>query len=183
MNRRNLLIGLGSIAAGGATFVGTGAVSSVEAQRGVTGRVVGDGSAYLSIEPGADHGFAVENTDGEFYVAFDNDPDGGDGLNADSVNTFDDVFRIRNTGPEALGVYVADSHPRLGFYFGEAANDGSPTDSETGVVTVDPAQEAVVGMWVDLRDRQSADVLGTGDDEDFTIHAVDESGDETDTRG
>jgi hypothetical protein len=180
MRRRRLLIGLGSIAAGGATLFGTGAVSSVEAERNVTGQVVGDGSAYLTIEQGEDHGFAVENTDGEFRIGLTGDPDGGSGPNPDSVNTFDDVFRIRNTGPERLDVHLEDSNDRLGFYFGESPDDAGFTDGRTETITVDPAGEAVVGLWVDLRDVGTGTVFGA-EDEDFTIYAEDASGDESET--
>jgi hypothetical protein len=178
MERRNLLVTIGSIAAGGATFVGTGAVSSMEAERNVTGRVVGDESAYVAIKKGADHGFAVENTNGEFRVAFNKDPNGGDGLNPDSVNTFDDVFRIRNTGPERLDVRIKDSNERLGFYFGEEPNDGSFENASTGTVSLGSAQEAVVGVWADLRGIGTGDVFDT-QGEDFTIHAEDGSPDES----
>jgi hypothetical protein len=178
MKRRNMIVTIGSIAAGGATFVGTGAVSSMEAERNVTGRVVGDKSAYVAIREGADHGFAAENTDGEFRVGFDNDPDGGDGLNPDSVNTFDDVFRIRNTGPEKLNVRIEDSNERLGFYFGEEPNDGSFENASTGTVGLESAQEAVVGVWADLRDVGTGDVFDT-QGEDFTVYAEDGSPDES----
>jgi hypothetical protein len=173
-------VGLGSIAAGGATLVGSGAVSSVTAERNVTGRVVGDGSAYLQIEKGEDHGFAVENLDGEFRVAFDDDPDAGEenGLNPDSVNTFDDVFRIRNTGPEDLRISIEESIDRLGFYFGEEPNDGVYDDGSTGEVVLDSGKEAVVGLWVDLRDVGTGDVLA-GSGEDFVVYARDADLDES----
>jgi hypothetical protein len=185
MRRRSLIVTLGSIAAGAATVAGTGAVSTMRAERNVTGRVVGDRSAYVSIEPGEDHDFAVDNLDGEFRVAFDNDPTGGAGLNPDSINSFDDVFRVRNTGEEELNVYIEDSQPDLGFYFGEGSND--PTQGEPGqagsteTIRVGPARQAVVGVWVDLRDQGPGSVFN-GDSEDFTIYAEDGSGDEQDTR-
>jgi hypothetical protein len=181
MKRRNILVTIGSIAAGGATFVGTGAVSSMEAERNVTARVVGDKSAYVAIKEGADHGFAAENTDGEFRVGFNNDPDGGDGLNPDSVNTFDDVFRIRNTGPEDLRVSIEDSNDRLGFYFGEEPNDGVFGDDSTGNVVIDSGQEAVVGVWVDLRNVTGTGGVFGGSGEDFTIYARDADPDESNT--
>jgi hypothetical protein len=180
MRRRNLLIGLGSIAAGGSALVGTGAVSSVEAERNVTGEIVGDGSAYLSIEEGGDHGFAVTNTDGEFYLEFENDPNGGDGPNPDSVNTFDDVFRIRNTGPETLTVNVRDSHDRLEFYFGETADDGGFGNNDTENGPIGPSDVAVVGVYLDLRDVGTGNIF-TGSQADFTIVAEEVTGDDAET--
>jgi hypothetical protein len=113
-------------------------------------------------------------------VGFNNDPGGGNGLNPDSVNTFDDVFRVRNTGPESLNVRIEDSNDDLGFYFGEEPNDGTFGDDSTGSVQVESAEEAVVGVWTDLRDVGTGGVFDT-QGEDFTIYAEDGSPDESNT--
>ena len=49
MNRRNVLIGLGTVAAGGGAAIGTGAFSQVEAERNVGLTPAGDGSANVEI--------------------------------------------------------------------------------------------------------------------------------------
>ena len=49
MNRRNVLIGLGAVAAGGGAALGTGAFSSVEAERTVNVGVNGDASAAVEL--------------------------------------------------------------------------------------------------------------------------------------
>lgn len=49
MNRRNVLIGLGGVAAGGGALLGSGAFSQVEAGRSVNLGTEGDASAQLGI--------------------------------------------------------------------------------------------------------------------------------------
>jgi len=51
LNRRNTLIGLGTIVAGGGAALGTGAFSQVEANRTVNVNVAGDATALLGLNP------------------------------------------------------------------------------------------------------------------------------------
>ena len=158
---------MASLAAGGAATMGTGALSSVEAERNIRGRVVGDERAYLEINgfDTTENSYAMETSDNEMLLDFDQDPDytvfdsddnttdpdptdpdkdlGNDeaeGLNPDAISRFDDVFRIQNDGTEKLDVYITDNLDRVTFYKG-----GDPTDSleESGnSVTLHPFDEA-----------------------------------------
>lgn len=147
MQRRKLLIGMASIAAGGAATVGTGALSSIQAQRTISGKVVGDEKAYLEIN-GYDtsgNSFAVETSNNQLALDFDADPDYDEydesnsslgneeafGLNPDAVSSFDRVFRIQNDGTEPLAVYIEDSLDAVSWY-------GTKNDSEDGEPPVDP---------------------------------------------
>lgn len=131
--------------------MGTGALSSVEAQRTIEGRVVGDERAYLEIngfETSA-NSFAIETSDNQVRLDFDQDPDytqfdGDDnttdpdaddgenaelgnneaeGLNPDAISTFDRVFRIQNDGTEALEVSIEEQIPEVEFYKGDTPNN------------------------------------------------------------
>lgn len=172
MQRRTFIGGIGVLAAGGSAVFGTSAVSSVTAERNITVTVVGDGSAYLQIREGEANGFAVENLDGQFRLSFGNDPSGGDGLNEDSVSSFDDAFRINNTGTETLSVHIEDVKDRIEFYFGEDVSDGDDGNDRTTTETLGPGDDPLrVGVRIDVRDADAAEVFG-GDD-DFTIVAED----------
>jgi hypothetical protein len=173
MKRRTLLLGMGSLAASGAVALGTGSVSSVRAERNITGRVAGDGRAYLEFRAGDANGFAVENLDGEMRLAFNNDPSGGNGLNRDSVSSFDDAFRLNNTGTEDLRVFIEDSKDRVEFYFAEQISDEGAGDDDTERATLAPGADPLsVGVRIDLRDVAPSNVFG-GADDDFTVVAED----------
>jgi hypothetical protein len=50
MRRRKLLAGIGSLAAGGAALMGTGAFTQVSARRGVKVNLAGDTNALLGLK-------------------------------------------------------------------------------------------------------------------------------------
>jgi hypothetical protein len=107
MNRRKLLIGLGA-AAGAGGVLGSGAFTSVTANRTAKVEVVDDASAYLALESTSEPNGAYADGSGdqlELDFSSDNETDkGGKGLGDDSVYTFDDVFKITNQGTQGVGV-------------------------------------------------------------------------------
>jgi len=133
MERRKLLVGMGSLAAGGAAATGTGAFSSVSANRTVDAAIVADENAYLQLtddlslpdqpETSADTNdddldapdnnteYAVDAGSGELRLAFNDEAGtGGNGLNADSTYYFDNVFGVRNqANGDQLKIDIDDS--------------------------------------------------------------------------
>ncbi|WP_440763385.1 hypothetical protein [Natronorubrum sp. DTA7] len=106
MNRRNVLVGLGTIVAGGGAALGTGAFSSVEADRTVDLGVNDDSSALLKI---------AEHSEGSAIVGTE---DGGDAtvltldeqsLNENATTRFNQAITITNDGTQDVGFFVADS--------------------------------------------------------------------------
>ena len=87
LNRRNVLVGLGTIVAGGGVALGSGAFSSVEAHRSVDIGTAGDAEALIGIELTGD----LEGEDGD-TIAFDLEDD----LNIDAVTTFNGALTITN---------------------------------------------------------------------------------------
>ena len=87
LNRRNVLIGMGAIVAGGGAALGTGAFSSVEATRTVDVTTAGDadGLVGLNITNSALEG--DEDDTIEFNL---------EDLNVDAVTRFDDAFEVTN---------------------------------------------------------------------------------------
>ncbi|WP_324661872.1 hypothetical protein [Haloarcula sediminis] len=106
MKRRKFLIGAGSLAAGSAAAVGTGAFASVEATRTVNVNVEGDQQAYLGLE--ADSPYA-KNNGKQLVLSFGDNGNGGKGVNADAVTTFDGVFEMMNNGPNELDITIDKS--------------------------------------------------------------------------
>jgi len=193
MRRRKLLIGMASLAAGGAATMGTGALSSVEAQRNIRGRVVGDERAYLELNGfnTSENSFAIETNSNQLLLDFDQDPDynkfdddeGGnisdigndeaEGLNPDAISRFDEVFRIQNDGTEKLDVYITDNLSRVSWYEG-----GDPTSSVEGRnerVTLDPFDEEADTNPDDGSDDPAASELIVGVEID--LRGVTETGD------
>jgi hypothetical protein len=122
MDRRKFLTAMGSLAAGSAAALGTGAFTSVTAERDATVKVAGDGQAYIKLVPGNDNGtpsnpsgpnaaYADYNDDGELELNFDDMASGvgGDGANPNAVTDVDEVFYIANQGTQDVGVWIEDS--------------------------------------------------------------------------
>lgn len=120
VTRRNVIIGAGTVAVGIGVAIGTGAFTTVEAERTATVDVEDDSQAYLRllIEENSPDGGAYEDfqnqdftsleegTQGQQIVQFNFDDAGGgdegDGLNDDAVTRFDNVFMIENQSGGAI---------------------------------------------------------------------------------
>jgi hypothetical protein len=109
MRRRKFLIGAGSLAAGSAAAVGTGAFTSVSAERTVSVNIVDDNNSLLRLTQsgtGPNSQYA-EISNGQVTIDLDNSDDGGgSGLNKDSETDIFDIFRIQNQGTQPVFVYV-----------------------------------------------------------------------------
>jgi hypothetical protein len=115
MRRRKLLAGLGSLAAGGAAVMGTGAFETAEINRDVSVNVAADSAGFVEIQA-LNEKYASGTGDGELALDFNSDSDLGifdgdaQGLNPDSVYEFPEVFKIANvsgTGDARVAVDVS----------------------------------------------------------------------------
>jgi hypothetical protein len=108
MERRKFLIASGALAAGGAAAMGSGAFSSVEAERSVSISVENDTNAYLAME-------AADNPNGNEYVSSDGgtlelsigDNGNGGGVNKDAVTEFAELFTITNQGTQQIFWWIS----------------------------------------------------------------------------
>ena len=82
MERRKFIIGAGALATGSSAAMGTGALSSMSAERSATVDVVSDDSALVQLDPGASE--RVQLTNGELNISFANGGSGS-GINVNSV--------------------------------------------------------------------------------------------------
>jgi hypothetical protein len=199
MQRRKFVVGLGSLAAGSATALGTGALTDTAMERGVRGRVAGDQNGFVQISPiGSYNGnhISFDSTTGEMYLDFGNIGSGtGKGLNADSLNRFDKVFNVSvpNHSGNAVhdyAVWVDSPSDRLNFYvdsqqanYIESLQDGKDhavldpvnKDTSSGSGEWNPVP---VGIEVDLRDtsprvNKGDDLTQLFDEEDEYVLHVD----------
>jgi len=109
MQRRKFIAGLGSLTAAGAAGIGTGAFTSVSANRGVSVTTAGDESAFLGLEAG-DLPYVTGTDDGQMEIDLTETAVGGQGVNMDAVTTIGDpnnpadehAFKIVNQGTQSL---------------------------------------------------------------------------------
>jgi len=93
MNRRKALIGIGSLAVGSGAALGSGAFTSVEADRDVTVETAGDSTAYLTLV-GDDEYVSDDGSSGALTIDL-----GGattNGFNEDAVTEVAGVVEITN---------------------------------------------------------------------------------------
>jgi len=183
MQRRKFVVGMGSLAAGASAVMGTGAISESTMERGVRGRFANDKNAYISITPCPNNGQHVsyDGPTGQMYLDFGN-TGGGNGLNTDSLNWFDGVFRVKNQNPEReryqYSVWIENPNKKLMFY--DRGKEDTPIQNPGNAVEMKtqhgndgyPSTRGI-GVRVDLRDtgpdqKSISEMFGGYDD--FVIH-------------
>lgn len=107
MKRRTYLATVGSIAAGGAVTMGTGASVDVWADRTADVTVVSDTNGFVSLSPGEENGDLVSTNGGELSIDFS--AAGGNGFNQGARSTVDDLFRIENQTGETQVFWIKDA--------------------------------------------------------------------------
>jgi len=110
MNRRKFLIGAGSLAAGSAAAMGTGAFTSVSADRTVSVNVADDANSFLALDTtDAANSDYVQTGGGQVNIQLsnsDNYTEGAAGVNQNAITRIFDLFKIRNQGTQAVKVWV-----------------------------------------------------------------------------
>ncbi|MDR5673204.1 LamG domain-containing protein [Halalkaliarchaeum sp. AArc-GB] len=161
MKRRRLLIGLGS-ATGLTGVVGSGAFTSVSAERDVTVQTASDADAYLRMEPlQTPNGEAYATTTDEDLIAleFTDTEAGGQGVGTDSIYDFHDVFQITNQGTQPVYVWATFADAQGDFTVGDPETNiwlyanSDPTDklrdSEDDVLYLSVGASANIGVHVE----------------------------------
>ena len=115
MRRRRFLAGLGAFASTSALALGTGAFTSVTAERTVSITVARDYRAFLRMEPIGDKGIDGENTGRSFIngnvVGFEIPGDepgensNAEGVGLDSLYEFHNLVKISNQGTQPIRLY------------------------------------------------------------------------------
>ena len=163
-NRRSVLIGLGALTVGGGAVFGTGAFSSVEAERSVDISTAGDGEALLGLSIESD-----ELDGGEDTISFDSED-----LNEDAVTIFDDAFEVSNNRDDNDGGAI-----EVDIYDGSTADENSIVvadrdSTETGMnfvgdpSDIDPDNSVTLDIVFDLEGADDGDIPG-----EITFEALD----------
>lgn len=163
MRRRRLLVGFAGLSLGGLGTIGTGAFTSVTAQRDAEVDLENDANAYLGLlEVGQGGRSTTENDLLKFEFPSDSEPSNV-GLGSDSIYHFETdansnqagLFEVVNQGANTVEVY------------GESINDpGSPMvaiydvsdpakqilDGNPNSVALSPGDSFIGGMRIDTHD-------------------------------
>jgi len=136
MKRRNVITTLGAATAASLSVVGTGAFTSVSADRSTEITVANDTNALLRLStvPDSDNADYVETQNGQLTVNIsgNNDDVPGDGVNADAITALNDLFLVENLGTQTVYVWILESGGRNGskrhaFYVGAWGEEKTTT--------------------------------------------------------
>ncbi|WP_124193017.1 hypothetical protein [Natrarchaeobius oligotrophus] len=160
MNRRNVLLGLGTIVAGGGAAIGTGAFSQVEATRTADISVADDSSALLTLRGDTDSQL-IDEDGGTLGIDQNN-------INLNGTTRVDEAIEIENNGGQQieLGVTLAsggdvdDATARS--IFSLEFNESASTDTPTGVSDEDDL----------IGDTESGNEWELGDGDEVTVDLV-----------
>ena len=158
MERRKFVVGLGALASGSAAAVGTGAFTSVTADRQVDVQVAGDASAYLGLKDSGDANDAYFDTSGdEHFVDFADSGHGGSGVNPNADTVAESVFKITNQGTQSVEIDLSTSASNL-------------TVQDNGDISA-PSSGVAVALAEDDSDSGTDDTyeLGTGHSVDVDL--------------
>jgi PKD repeat protein len=181
MNRDRLAI-LAAIFLIISAITGSGAFTSVSAERAVSVSVAGDRAAYLALSPSnAPDGEYARISGGELELVFDGSASNvaGDGLNPDATTGFSNVFNVTNQGTQPVELSIDDGSPQATFSVGDTR-----IDDESGTVVLEPGETVQVDITLttgsdgSIESLNSVDIRasavteessgGTGDDSEDT---------------
>lgn len=108
MKRRKLLLGLGTVAAGGTAIASSGAFSKVEAEKQLSIAIAEDRDAFLALEAtDSTNSEAFVETTGNGNIVIDiSDNEQAGGVNRGSVTVLDSLLRVCNQGTEETTFYI-----------------------------------------------------------------------------
>lgn len=109
VNRRQLLVGLGGLVVGGGVLIGTGAFTTIEAERTVSVETAGDADALLGIAPfdGSENDDYVNAPDDgtvEINITEQGTSASGAGVNKNAITAIDRLLQVTNNGTQDIVV-------------------------------------------------------------------------------
>jgi len=147
-NRRSVLIGLGTLTVGGGAVFGTGAFSSVDADRSVSVTVADDSNALLGLSVEDSYNGISSPSGGQASFDFTD-------INENAVTEFDAALTVTNNGSEEVSVSVSDSPAAITFFEAGTENDISESGNEITIASEDPSATADIDIEIDLVDESA----------------------------
>ena len=157
MNRRNVLVGLGGIVAGGGALLGTGAFSSVEATREVDINTAGDADALLQLTDGDSDFVNLDAGEDDDLLQIQQNS-----LNKDAITRANGAIEVSNDGSNDVGFWVEGLDDGLDIEY-----DGDSIDDSTNAVDLDVDGDLSLDLVFDLEGDTDEDAIP----EEITFHA------------
>ena len=167
-NRRKFIAGLGALATGSAAAMGTGAFTSVQAERTVSVNLVGDADAYLKLIGNTDY-VSNDNKYGQLTIDLgaQSNSQGAQGFNKNAATVLEGVFTIANQGEDAVKITLgpdsmtagevdnADLTWNQGVYFevDEGDSGGENNIGDSGGHIISPGETTTVDVAVVVKDN------------------------------
>lgn len=190
MRSKGKLLALIAIFAAVALVTGTGAFSTVEADRTSDVNVAGDSSALLGLEP-AGSGHLIDNQSNKVAITLAGNTNNPGGVNRNAITTVNrtDFLKITNNGADEveLGVQASTkSNVEVYFVVGTGTTSLSNNISVSSVSTFDPSEKypiqsnevtigsgnaIYVGIVIDVGDVSTNDEI-IADDVTITAEAI-----------
>lgn len=167
MQRRKYLIGVGSLAAGSAAAIGTGAFESASINdRDALATVVNDNQALLRLDPTVSQHARLKSgvsEEGELIIDLQD-------LNQNANFTFEQLVRIHNDGNQAVDIRISLGNG-LDNAVDEVPGSGGPGVSDSSDLRNTPVR-VESGEYVDVgAEVTTTSGLGTFNAGTFTVHA------------
>lgn len=139
LNRKNTLVLLGVLVVSGGIVLGTGAFSTVQAERTVTVETAGDSSALLGLDANTTYNGlnSTGGTDGALQLGINN-------VNENAITTFDNAVNVTNRGANTV-YFSVDTESGSGLTF----TNSTGADLSSNEVELSPGESAWVSLEVD----------------------------------
>ncbi|OLZ39552.1 hypothetical protein A6E15_00490 [Natrinema saccharevitans] len=171
MKRRNVVLGLGTIVAGGGAALGTGAFSSVEAERTVTVETAGDANAFLALTPASGASEYVDDSGDTIEIDITGNSEGADGINQNALTSFDELVTVTNQGTNdvnsiTLTIQGDNGEDELLTPTPTSFGDGDFPDNGNASALA-PGEAVSFGLDIELRADQIDDTVAAYDNGDI----------------
>lgn len=173
-SRRDMLLGAGALVAGGGAVLGTGAFTSVQAERTASVETASDENALLSFAPNDTYGgnageYITESDINTMEMSFE-------AVNRNAVTRFENLFTVGNQGTQEIELWVDVDHGVQGTdpIWGNGYDNNGPMDILYGD-EYDPTasgqgdSDSIVGGNRNQTPNPNLPTLGPGDSVDLTV--------------
>jgi hypothetical protein len=144
MQRRKLIASIGSVAAGAAAVTGTGALTSVNAERSIAVDVADDSDAFLAITSqdtpnGNEYASTSASNGRKIALDFTETSVGGGGLNRNAETIIRDILQVRNQGTQDMIVGVTGLPEFMSIFSDDGSVAANGNSTSLNQDTFDPS--------------------------------------------